>query len=71
VVTSRLTQRIVLQAQAPAPSVAALAQTVIATRGLPVRIGDVAAVRDGAAPASAMRSSADAPGSWYFHAVRR
>jgi CzcA family heavy metal efflux pump len=45
------TQRIVLQAQAPGASPAALAQTVIATHGgLPVRIGDVAEVRDGAAP---------------------
>ena len=44
------TQRIVLQAQAPAQSAAALAQTVITTHGLPVRIGDVAEVRDGAAP---------------------
>jgi CzcA family heavy metal efflux pump len=45
------TQRIVLQAQAPGASPAALAQTVITTHGgLPVRIGDVAEVKDGAAP---------------------
>jgi CzcA family heavy metal efflux pump len=43
-------QRIVLQAQAPAASAAALAQTVITSHGLPVRIGDVAQVHDGAAP---------------------
>jgi CzcA family heavy metal efflux pump len=45
------TQRIVLQAQAPGESVAALSATVIAThQGLPVRVGDVAEVKDGAAP---------------------
>jgi len=45
------TQRIVLQAQAPGASREALAQTVISARaGVPVRIGDVAEVRDGAAP---------------------
>ncbi len=45
------TQRIVLQAQAPGASVAALAQSVIGTPGgVPLRIGDVAEVRDGAAP---------------------
>ncbi len=45
------TQRIVLQAQAPGSSVAALAQSVIRTHeGVPLRIGDVAEVRDGAAP---------------------
>jgi len=44
-------QRIVVQSQAPGASVAALAQTVVASPGgLPVRIGDVAEVRDGAAP---------------------
>src|ERR1700683_4584690 len=45
------TQRIVLQAQAPADSLAALEQAVVADHaGVPVRIGDVAQVRDGAAP---------------------
>jgi CzcA family heavy metal efflux pump len=45
------TQRIVLQAQAPGASVAALGQTLIASHGgVPVRIADVAEVRDGAAP---------------------
>src|ERR1700729_4175006 len=44
-------QRIVLQAPAPGESVAALSQTVLAMRGgVPVRIADVAEVRDGAAP---------------------
>ena len=45
------TQRIVLQAQAPGDSLAALEQAVVATNGAaPVRIGDIAQVRDGAAP---------------------
>jgi CzcA family heavy metal efflux pump len=45
------TQRIVLQAQAPGRSAEALAQAVVATRdGVPLRIGDLAQVRDGAAP---------------------
>jgi CzcA family heavy metal efflux pump len=45
------TQRIVLQAQPPGDSLAALEQAVVATRGeAPVRIGDIAQVRDGAAP---------------------
>jgi len=44
-------QRLVLQMQPPADSIAALAQTVVTVRGgAPVRIGDVAEVRDGAAP---------------------
>ena len=44
-------QRLVLQTQPPADSIAALAQTVVTVRdGAPVRIGDVAEVRDGAAP---------------------
>ena len=44
-------QRIVLQAQAPGESVAALSQTVLAMHGgVPVRIADVAEVRDGSAP---------------------
>src|SRR5580704_8605313 len=45
------TQRIVLQAQAPGASAAALAQTVVTSRGgIAVRLGDLAEVRDGAAP---------------------
>jgi CzcA family heavy metal efflux pump len=44
-------QRIVLQAQAPGDSIAALEQAVVTSRaGVPVRIGDLAQVRDGAAP---------------------
>ncbi|MGH8131960.1 MAG: efflux RND transporter permease subunit, partial [Steroidobacteraceae bacterium] len=44
------TQRIVLQAQAPGGSRAALEQAVVADHGgVPVRIGDIAQVRDGAA----------------------
>jgi CzcA family heavy metal efflux pump len=45
------TQRIVIQAQAPGATLEALAQTVVGTRGgLPVRLGDVAALREGAEP---------------------
>jgi CzcA family heavy metal efflux pump len=45
------TQRIVLQAQAPADSLTALEQAVITSHGaVPVRIGDIAEVREGAAP---------------------
>src|SRR5947207_142683 len=45
------TQRIVLQAQAPGDSPAALAQAVITARdGAPLRLGDVATVQDGPAP---------------------
>ena len=45
------TQRIVLQAQAPGDSIAALEQAVVGTHAnAPVRIGDIAQVRDGAAP---------------------
>jgi CzcA family heavy metal efflux pump len=45
------TQRIVLQAQAPAATLEALAQAVVATpNGAPLRIGDLARVRDAAAP---------------------
>ncbi len=44
-------QRLVLRAQAPGETPHALAQAVLAMRhGLPVRLGDVATVRDGAAP---------------------
>ncbi len=45
------TQRIVIQAQAPGVAPGALAAAVVATRaGLPVHLGDVAAIRDGAEP---------------------
>jgi len=45
------TQRLVLQAQAPGDSLGALEQAVIANHaGVPLRIGDVAQVRDGSAP---------------------
>ncbi|HEV7614565.1 MAG TPA: efflux RND transporter permease subunit [Steroidobacteraceae bacterium] len=45
------TQRIVIQAQAPGATLEALAQAVVATRdGLPVRLGDVAILREGAEP---------------------
>ena len=44
-------QRIVIQAQAPGATVAALAQAVVGTRdGSPVRLGDIASLREGAAP---------------------
>src|SRR3984893_3528181 len=44
-------QRIVIQAQAPGATVDALAQAVVGTRdGLPVRLGDVATLREGAEP---------------------
>jgi CzcA family heavy metal efflux pump len=44
-------QRIVIQAQAPGATVAALAQAVVGTRdGYAVRLGDVATLREGAAP---------------------
>jgi CzcA family heavy metal efflux pump len=45
------TQRIVIQAQAPGATLEALSAAVVGTRaGLPVRLGDVATVREGAAP---------------------
>jgi len=44
-------QRIVLQAQPPGDSLAALRQTVVSSRsGVPLRLGDLGEVRDGAAP---------------------
>jgi CzcA family heavy metal efflux pump len=44
-------QRIVIQAQAPGATTAALAQAVVGTRGgLPVRLGDISTVREGAEP---------------------
>jgi CzcA family heavy metal efflux pump len=45
------TQRIVIQAQAPGATLEALAQAVVGTRsGLPVRLMDVATLREGAEP---------------------
>ncbi len=45
------TQRIVIQAQAPGATLEALADAVVGTReGLPVRLGDVASLREGAGP---------------------
>jgi CzcA family heavy metal efflux pump len=44
-------QRIIVRAQAPGATSRALSQAVLATRnGLPVRLGDIATVRDGPAP---------------------
>jgi CzcA family heavy metal efflux pump len=44
-------QRLVLKAQPPGESLEALGQAVVANRaGVPVRIGDIAQLRDGAAP---------------------
>lgn len=44
-------QRIVLKAQAPGATPEAMAQALVAVRGgLPVRLGDVAAIQDGAEP---------------------
>lgn len=45
------TQRIVLQSQSPAATPESLAGALVATReGVPIRLGDVAKVRDGAVP---------------------
>ncbi len=45
------TQRIVIQAQAPGATVESLGQALLGMRGgVPVRIGDVASIRDGAEP---------------------
>ena len=45
------TQRIVIQAQAPGATLDALSQAVVGTReGLPVRLGDIAALRESAEP---------------------
>ena len=45
------TQRIVIQAQSPGATLDALTRAVVSTRdGLPVRLGDLATVRDGAEP---------------------
>ena len=56
-------QRIVLRAQAPGATPLALSQAVLATRdGLPVRLGDVATVRDAAAPRFGDAIIGDQPG---------
>ncbi|HJT97400.1 MAG TPA: efflux RND transporter permease subunit [Rhodanobacteraceae bacterium] len=45
------TQRIVVQAQAAGATPESLAQAIVATRdGVPIRLGDVATIRDGAEP---------------------
>ena len=45
------TQRLVVQAQAAGATAEALAQAIVATKdGVPVRLGDVATIRDGAQP---------------------
>src|ERR1700732_282661 len=56
-------QRIVIRSQAPGASLDALARAVVATRdGLPVRLGDVATLREGAAPRFGAASIAAKPG---------
>ncbi len=56
-------QRIVLRAQAPGATPLALSQAVLAMRdGLPVRLGDVATVRDAAAPRFGDAIIGDQPG---------
>ncbi|MGH3493304.1 MAG: efflux RND transporter permease subunit, partial [Sciscionella sp.] len=56
-------QRIVLRAQAPGATPQALSQAVLATRdGLPIEIGDVATVRDAAAPRFGDAIIGDQPG---------
>lgn len=56
-------QRIVLRAQAPGATPAALSQAVLATRdGLPIRLGDVAAVRDATVPRFGDAIIGDQPG---------
>ena len=56
-------QRIVLHAQAPGATPQELSQAVLATRkGLPIRLGDVATVRDGAAPRYGDAIIGDQPG---------
>jgi len=57
------TQRIVLQAQPPGDSLAALKQAVVTSHaGVPVRIADVARVEDGAAPRFGDAIIGDRPG---------
>ncbi|HVT33229.1 MAG TPA: efflux RND transporter permease subunit [Rhodanobacteraceae bacterium] len=57
------TQRIVVQAEAAGATPEALAQAIVATRGgVPVRLGDVAAIRDGAEPRFGDAMIGDKPG---------
>ena len=56
-------QRIVVRAQAPGATPQALSQAVLATRhGLPIRLGDIATVRDGAEPRFGDAIIGDQPG---------
>jgi len=57
------TQRIVVQAQASGATPEALAQAIVATRdGVPVRLGDIATIRDGAEPRFGDAMIGDRPG---------
>jgi CzcA family heavy metal efflux pump len=57
------TQRIVVQAQASGATPEALAQAIVATRdGVPVRLGDIATIRDGAEPRFGDAMIGDQPG---------
>jgi CzcA family heavy metal efflux pump len=57
------TQRIVIRAQAPGAAVDALAQAVVGTRnGLPIRIADIASLRDAAEPRFGAALVAGEPG---------
>lgn len=57
------TQRIVLQAQAPGATPEAMAQALVAVReGVPVRLGDVATIQDGAEPRFGAAIIAGRPG---------
>jgi len=57
------TQRIVVQAQAAGSTPEALAQAIVATRdGVPVRLGDIATIRDGAEPRFGDAMIGDGPG---------
>jgi CzcA family heavy metal efflux pump len=57
------TQRIVVQAEAAGATPDALAQAIVATRGgVPVRLGDVATIRDGAEPRFGDAMIGDKPG---------
>jgi CzcA family heavy metal efflux pump len=57
------TQRIVVQAQASGATPEALAQAIVTTRdGVPVRLGDIATIRDGAEPRFGDAMIGDRPG---------
>jgi CzcA family heavy metal efflux pump len=57
------TQRIVIRAQAPGAEIDALAQAVVGTRnGLPIRLGDIASLREGAEPRFGAALVAGEPG---------